>query len=221
MWRRLRVPTVFILGITLTSAAAARAFTATPAATSVIRQMRSAATQWTAVYVRRSGALVYCPAVPEGWTYAPQSGCRIPATVTEEYDLADGHIERVIGHVVASRKARFEYVVDSSGWYRTTVGSGCWTLKLRGFVAPLLVDYPLPNEQVAIASRTSTRILLTAFSRRDAYEEVSAVNPKTFFDYRDIEISYAGQNAYLVSDKSRRLHAQAPRPSTTPTCAQP
>src|SRR5262249_16957326 len=103
---------------------------------------------------------------------------------------------------------------------RSTVGSGCWTLELRGFVRAPLVDYPFPNEQVSIVSRTPTRILLKAFSSRVAYEELSDVNPRTFFDYRDVEITYGRHRAHRVFDESRPLRAQTPRPSTAPMCPQ-
>lgn len=85
--------------------------------------MPAAARTLTAVRVRRAGAVVYCPSVPEGWTYAPEPGCSLRATVTEDYDLSRGRIRRVIGRVTATERPVLTYVVDASGWYRAAAGS--------------------------------------------------------------------------------------------------
>jgi len=63
--------------------------------------------------------------------------------------------------------------------------------------------------------------VIKAASPRLAYTELDYVNPRTFFDYRDVEISHSGHNTYRVYDRSAPLRAQTVRPSTTPTCVQP
>jgi hypothetical protein len=205
--------------VELCASAPAGAFTATPAAMRVIEGMRAEARTLSAIRVARSGALVYCPSAPEGWTYAPAAGCRTPARVTEEYDLSRGDVERIIGHVTATHRRMFTYVVDSSGWYRSTAGSGCWTLELRGFTIAPWVDYPLPRTRVSVRQRSSRRIVLQAVTPRLAYAELDYVNPKTFFDYRDIETTRSQHRSYRVYDRSTRLGAQTVRPPTTPACA--
>jgi hypothetical protein len=212
---------VAIIVTQLVVAAVAQSFTATHGAARVIAKMRAEARTLTAIRARRTGALVYCPSVPEGWTYAPHAGCRVRAQVSEEYDLSHGHVERIIGQVTAPAKPRLTYVVDSSGWYRSAAGSSCWTLELRDFFAALLIDYPLPHERVSILSRTPTRIVIQAVSRPDGYQELNYINPRTFFDYRDVEISNFQHGTFRVYDRSVPLSAQTPRPLTTPTCAQP
>jgi hypothetical protein len=221
MLRRRSWLVVAIIVMQFVAAAIAHSFTATHSAARVIAKMRAEARTLTAIRARRTGAVVYCPSVPEGWTYAPQAGCRVHAQVSEEYDLSNGHIERIIGQVTAPAKPTLRYVVDSSGWYRSAAGSRCWTLELRGFFAALLIDYALPNERVSILSRTPTRIVIQAVSRPDAYTELNYVNPTTFFDYRDVDISNSEHRTFRVYDRNVPLSAQTPRPSTTPMCAHP
>jgi hypothetical protein len=205
----------------LVAAAVAQSFAATRSAASVIGRMRAEARTLKAVRTQRTGALVYCPSVPEGWAYAPQAGCRLRARVSEEDDLSNGHVVRLVGHVTARGKPSLTYVVGPSGWYQSASGSGCWTLELRVFVAGLLVDYPLPDQRVSILNRTPARIVIEAISRPDAYKLLDYVNPRTFFDYRDVEIGYSGHRAFRVYDRNTPLRTQTPRPSTTPICGQP
>ena len=218
MLRRRSLLVYAVIALALLSAAVARAFTATQSASRVISRMRVEARRLTAVRTERSGALVYCRSVPDGWTFAPQAGCRVRARVTEEYDLSGGRIKRVIGHVTASGRPEFTYVNDSSGWYRSVAGTRCWTRELRGFTAPALVDYPLPGELVSLLTRTRTRIVLRAVARSEGYEQLDYVNPTTFFDYRDVEITHRGRKAYRVYDASTPLPTRTRRPSTTPAC---
>jgi hypothetical protein len=219
MWRRGYSLACSAVLVQLLVATAAWAFTATPAANRVIAAERADARQLPAVRVERTGAIVYCTALPEGWTYAPQPGCHTPARVIETDDLYRGRVERMIGHVTAAHRPALTYVVDSSGWYRSTAGSGCWALELRTFRRAPLIGYPLPATHVSILSSTSRRTVIEAISRRFAYKELDYVNPKTFFDYRDVEITDANKKAYRVYDNSIPLRARIPRPSTTPRCA--
>lgn len=218
MWRRRYWLACSAVLVQLLVATAAWAFTATPAANRVIDAERADARQLPAVRVARTGAIVYCTSVPEGWTYAPQPGCHTPAHVTEKDDMYRGRIERIIGHVTAAHRPSLTYVVDSSGWYRSTAASGCWTLELQLFRRAPLIGYPLPATRVSILSSTDRRIIIEAVSHRFAYKELDYVNPKTSFDYRDIEITYANKKAYRVYDSSVRLRTRIPRPSTTPQC---
>jgi hypothetical protein len=200
-------------------AVAAGAFSATPAGRKVISRMRAAARALVAIQVDHTGDLVYCPGVPEGWTYAPETGCWARADVTETYDLSRGHIERIVGHVSAGHLPTLTYVADSSGWYQATAGSGCWTETLFGFVAASLVDYPLPAEHVSVLTDTRKRIVLEAVSRPDAYTEFDYVDPKTMFMYRDVEITRVRGTIYRVFDRAKALRTRSPRPATSPLCA--
>jgi hypothetical protein len=221
MWRRRGPLLCAVVLAQLSAATAAWSFTATPAAHSVIAKVRTEARHLVTVRTERTGALVYCSSAPEGWTYALQPGCRTPARVTEVDDVHGGHVERIIGRVTAAHRPTFNYVVDSSGWYRSTAGSGCWTLELGVFVAAPLIGYPLPGTHVSIRSSTSRRIVIEAVSHRSAYTVLDYINPRTFFDYRDVEITYANHKAYRVYDRSMALHERTRRPSTKPTCVSP
>ena len=210
-----------VAGSLVGAAAAADAFTATPATGDVIGKMRAEARTLAAVRVRRTGAVVYCPHGPEGWTYAPEAGCSLRATVSEEDDLSRGRVTRIIGRVTAPGRPALTYVVDASGWYRSAGGSRCWTLELTGFTAAPLIDYPLPAEHVVVLSKTRRRIVLRADSRPDAYEELDFVNPVTFFSYRSIEITRARGKSYRINDTATPLKAGTARPLTAPACRTP
>jgi hypothetical protein len=90
---------------------AAEAFTATRAARNVISQMRVAARKLVALQVERSGDLVYCPQVPEGWTSAPRPGCRARAHVPRRTTCRTVTSERILGHVTAAHLPELTYVV--------------------------------------------------------------------------------------------------------------
>jgi hypothetical protein len=207
-----------VVAIQMAAAVAAGAFSATPAARTMIGRMRTAARKLIAVRAKRGGDLVYCLPVPAGWTYAPEFGCSARARVTEEYELSHGRIERIIGQVTAAHRPTLTYVVDRSGWYRLAAGSARWTRTSSGFAAALLVDYPLPGERVSISKQTEKLVVLHAVSKPDGYEVSDYVNPKTLFDYRDVEVMHVKGKVYRVFDRSRPLHKQSPRPATTPAC---
>lgn len=95
--RILRLVCVFAgLGSCAATATTAAAFSGTPAALKLVRELRVAYRSVQAIDNVRSGDVFYCLSVPEGWDYVPHRGCRARARVAEEYDLSHGRIVRVM-----------------------------------------------------------------------------------------------------------------------------
>jgi hypothetical protein len=192
-------------------------FTGTPAALKLVRAMRAAIRDVPAVRQVRTGAVVYCPSVPQGWTYAPQPGCPTRARVSEEYDLSHGKVTRILGDVTAPLLPTLRYVDSPLGWYQTAAGLSCWDLKLSGFTVGPFVDFPLRAEHLTIIARTKRKIVLQGIATQSAYRELDYINPSTDFAYRVDEITSANHKSYRVTDHLTKLTRPTP-PVSTPTC---
>jgi hypothetical protein len=195
----------------------AAAFTGTPAALKLVRQERAAYTSFRAVRNVRTGAVVYCPFVPEGWAYGPAPHCQTPARVVEEYDLSHGRVVRVVGEVTARGLPTLRYVLSKRGWYLTAAGLDCWASSDLAFVNPVLVEFPYPKEHLTITKRTQSTIVLEGFSARGSYREIDYIARKSLLNYRTIEISSFRHKTYRLVDHLSVLH----KPSgaiKTPVC---
>jgi hypothetical protein len=206
---------VALVAVGATSADAA--FTGPPAALKLVREMRAAYSRVKAVEDVWTGALVYCPAFAEGWTYAPQPGCRSRARVSEEDDLANGHVVRAVGLVTAPGRPSLRYVVSNQGWFQASVGATCWKFFHLPFVAPLWISYPFADERLSIVGRGASAIVMQATATASGYRELDYVNPRTHLLPREVQFTTAHAKTYRVTIHSSVL-AQATAPVETPVC---
>jgi hypothetical protein len=142
----------------LLAPSAGAGFTGTPAAVKLVRELRAAYKTIGATGYVLTGDVVYCPSVAEGWTFAPQPGCRTPARVSEVDDLVNGRVIRAVGHVTAPSRPMLRYVVSSLGWFQAPVGAPCWRSFGLPFVAAQFVSYPFPGQRLSIIRRTRSEI---------------------------------------------------------------
>jgi hypothetical protein len=115
----------------------------------------------------------------------------------------------IVGHVTAPGRHALTYVIDESGSYRIAVGTHCWTRFALPFVAPPLIDYPLPAERVSILTRSRNFIVLRGVSAPDSYTELGYVSTRTLFIYREAEITRSlaepMRTAGLVMERSYKV----------------
>jgi hypothetical protein len=204
--------------IGLVAAPASGAFTGTPDALRLVRQMRAAYRKVRAVHDALTGDVVYCPSVPEGWTYAPQTGCTVRARVSEEDDLVKGRVIRVFGSVRSRSRPTLRYVASAQGWFQAAVGAACWTSFGLPFVAGFFVSYPFPGERLAISRKSKREIVLAATTSRFGYRELDYVNLRTHLQSRNVLFTHTRHKTYRVGIAISSL----PQPSAavaTPACA--
>src|ERR1700722_6682636 len=101
MTRRLTAALVLCGAVAMLVPVVASAFTGTRAAVGLVNEMYAAYRKVPAVSEVLTGDVVYCPAYPEGWTFAPYAGCTTDARVSEEDQLSNGHVVGIIGLVGA------------------------------------------------------------------------------------------------------------------------
>lgn len=192
------------------------AFTGTPSAVELIRKIRAVYSKQPAARWVLTGDIVYCLDYPEGWTYAPHAGCQIPARVTEDDQLSDGHVVRAVGVVTAPSKPTLRYVISSHGWYLSAVGAKCWASFRLPFASPLYISYPFPGQTVSILSATKSEIVIQALTPKFGYRELDYMDAKTLLEPRTVIFAAANHRTYRYTYTS--LPAQPPPSLATPTC---
>ena len=195
---------------------AAGAFTGTRAALALVREMRSAYRRVPAVQWVLGGAVVYCPSVPFDWTYAPMTGCNQPATVTEVDNLREGRVAVGVGSIAVNAHPKARYVLSPSGLYTMAVGASCWRPRLSELHSPRFISYPFPGERLAVVEHTSHEIVLQARARN--YRELDYVDPRTFFELRQIDEILTPRQSYKAVYAIHELDAPVSPPSATPSC---
>jgi hypothetical protein len=194
------------------------AFTGTPAALTVVRHQRAAYSRLPAVSWVLTGDVVYCPAYPEGWTFAPQAACHLDARVSEQDVLSGGRVVRLEGSVSAPSQPTLRYVVSARGWYRAAAGATCWQRYPVPFVAALFVSYPFPGQTVSIVSTSKSKIVSQALTPKFGLRELDYIDPKTYLEPREVVYTTAAQKTYRVAYTFSFPAAAAPS-IATPTCA--
>ena len=192
------------------------AFTDTPAAVKLISKIRAVYSKLPAASWVLTGDIVYCLDYPEGWTYAPHAGCQIPARVTEDDQLSNGHVVRAVGVVTASSQPTLRYVISAHGWYLAPVGAKCWASFRLAFVPALYISYPFPGQTVSILSTTKSEIVIQALTPKFAYRELDYVNAKTLLEPKTVIFAVTNHKTYSYTYTA--LRAQAPPSLATPTC---
>jgi hypothetical protein len=193
------------------------AFTGTPSAVKLISKIRAVYSRLPAASWVLTGDIVYCLDYPEGWTYAPHAGCQIPARVTEDDQLSNGHVVRAVGVVAAPSQPTLRYVISTHGWYLAPVGAKCWASYRLPYVSPLYISYPVPGQTVSILSATKSKIVIQALTPKLAYRELDYVDAKTSLEPKTVIFAVTNHKTYSYIYTS--LRAQAPPSLATPTCA--
>jgi len=193
------------------------AFTGTHAALKLISEQRAVYSKLPAASWVLTGDIVYCLAYPEGWTYAPYAGCTVPARVTEDDQLSNGHVVRAVGVVTAPSQPTLRYVISPHGWYLAADGAKCWASFRLPYVSPLYISYPFPGETVSILSATKSEIVIQALTPKFGYRELDYVDAKTLLEPRIVVVAVTKHKTYSYTYTS--LRAQAPPSLATPTCA--
>jgi hypothetical protein len=220
-WRfRRRVALLSIAGMAALIAlapAVGGAFTGTRAAVKLISKIRAVYSKVPAASWVLTGDIVYCLDYPEGWTYAPHAGCKIPARVTEDDQLSNGHVVRAVGVVTAPSQPTLRYVISARGWYLAPVGAKCWASFRLRFVPALYISYPFPGQTVSILSNTKSEIVIQALTPKFAYRELDYVDAKTLLEPKTVIFAVTNHKTYSYTYTA--LRAQAPPSLATPTCA--
>ncbi len=215
---RSRVAVAFVGLVQLAVTSASDAFTGAPAALNLVREMRAASGKVRAFHDSFGGAVVYCPSIAEGWTYAPQPGCTVRARVSEEDDLVRGRVVRIVGAVRATSRPTLRYVASAQGWFRAAAGAACWTSFGLPFVAPPFVSYPFPGERLAITHKSKREIVLQATVVQSGYRELDYVDPRTHLQSRETQFNLSNHKTYRVDIGISSLERPS-TPAATPTCA--
>jgi hypothetical protein len=203
--------------------AAAGAFTGTKAAVRLVAQMRAAYSKLPAVSWVLTGDVVYCPAYPEGWTFAPRSGCEVHARVSEQDQLSNGNVVFAVGTVTAPSQPTFRYVVDRSGWYRAAGAAKCWKSFARPYTTSQFVSYPLPGQTLSIVSTTKNQIVNQALtppfgSPKTGYRELDYIDPRTYLEPHEVLFTTVSHKTYGIS-YDYTFPPAPPSQVATPTCS--
>ena len=208
-----------VAGIGLAWGARAEAFTATPAALTLVRRLEAQITRCPAVRIVPTGYVVYCPEIPLGWINVPVPGCREHARVAEEIDLSHGQVVRLVAEVETRSQGSIRSVASPRGWFQLDQGLDCWLQFPGPFVKASLVGFPLPGERVRVVSQTRTVVVIGAVAPRFRYRELDYVNPATDLIYRVDQFNSFGHRTYRETDHLTYLLRQPRPPATTPVCA--
>lgn len=195
---------------------AAGAFTGTRAALALVTEMRSAYVRAPAVRWVLRGAVVYCPSVPFDWSYAPMRGCHHRATVTEVDNLRGGRVAVGVGSIAVNSRATARYIYSPAGLYTRAVGTPCWRLRVPRLQSPRFISYPLPGERLAVVEHTRHEIVLQA--QAGSYRELDFVDPRTFFERRQIDETLTPRKTYKAVFTIHKLAAPVSPPSAAPSC---
>jgi hypothetical protein len=194
----------------------AAAFTGTPAALALVREMQSAMQRVPAVRTQLTGAVVYCRSVPFEWTFAPMAGCPPVVSVSEDDNLRAGRVVSGAGLITVTARDEIRYVLSPAGFYARPAAASCWQLRLSSLQSRSFIGYPLPDERLAILTRTAHDIVLQALARN--YRELDYVDPGTFLEWRQLDETLTARETYTAAYLIDPLTSAVPVPKPAQLC---